>query len=638
MLYKKTATQYKKWDYFDDQEDDPEPEFIPPENDPNFKAMEQDMKERSEKRKLDLKAATELRDQGNQFFKEGKYRNAILKYEAAQDIKKDWMILYTNSAIARIKTEDYEGAVKDCTRVLEYHEVFENGYEKSKDVCFKALIRRGEALRLQEKFVEAVKDLSQALDLKEDPEIERILEICQQEATAHGQSLEEMKVEEIQQADTIIAELTTDDKVLSFRQSGGYVVLFKRIYESLDLEALLVLEFLTKDETKFPALEPLLAKVYDKRRTGAVVLLETIDKNLHNADIFKRISKILALCLENQMIREEVVKHSACTKGKKFCKLSIDVFLKRPSKSFSPIITNLCLSSYKSSFERKPNPGSIKAIVRHMWSEFYPAFQRLMDDPESLSEATALLCNLAVDLKLKSLCMSQHRLMTICGDILNKGNNSLQVERALGFFINCATVPAPLEKLDEHYELIISGVKRLISLQSEIETITYRSFLLLFRLLVAKIDLAEPISQDQTVMRLLFEALDNPKNIDISIKIITAACTHKKFCLQIPIPKLVSLTLQSVQQFLAGAKLDDRVGNLGLILGRITEQLPHISSQFKPCVEPLVNVVKEKLGPVRKNVAVGLGKLSKDSENRDELRRVHGIEILNSVMGHLSNK
>lgn len=41
MLYRKTATNYKKWDYFEDDEEEEEKEdFVPPADDPNFRALE----------------------------------------------------------------------------------------------------------------------------------------------------------------------------------------------------------------------------------------------------------------------------------------------------------------------------------------------------------------------------------------------------------------------------------------------------------------------------------------------------------------------------------------------------------------------------------------------------------------------
>ncbi len=47
MFYRKTSTNYKKWDQFESSEDSQEEsEPILPKNDPNFMAMEADFKDR----------------------------------------------------------------------------------------------------------------------------------------------------------------------------------------------------------------------------------------------------------------------------------------------------------------------------------------------------------------------------------------------------------------------------------------------------------------------------------------------------------------------------------------------------------------------------------------------------------------
>ena len=47
MVLTKTSTNYKKWEYYtSSEEEEPEGDPIVPENDPTFKAMEADIKER----------------------------------------------------------------------------------------------------------------------------------------------------------------------------------------------------------------------------------------------------------------------------------------------------------------------------------------------------------------------------------------------------------------------------------------------------------------------------------------------------------------------------------------------------------------------------------------------------------------
>ncbi|CAI2384675.1 unnamed protein product [Moneuplotes crassus] len=166
MFYKKTSTNYKKWDcYESDSTDSEDKEPIVPEHDPNFKAMEADMMDRKKKRLRDTKEANKLKEQGNARLKKGLYRTAEKDYTDALELKKDLLPLYTNRALARNKLEKWTGAIDDCTRVLEYCEVFEDGFERSKSLCYKALIRRAVAFRGQRDYKTAQVDIEESLKL-----------------------------------------------------------------------------------------------------------------------------------------------------------------------------------------------------------------------------------------------------------------------------------------------------------------------------------------------------------------------------------------------------------------------------------------------------------------------------------------
>ena len=176
MLHKKTSTNYKKWDYFESSEEEEEqPDFEPPDDDPNFKAMEQDMKERAQRRRIGKKKAEELKEVANKFMAEGKYRNAIAKYEEAMTHKKDWMILYTNASLARLRLEEWDKVVEECGRVVEYYEVFEEELPKNKMTYFKALTRRGQAYKGLEQLPEAVEDFKKALEVSPNDKDAKVL-------------------------------------------------------------------------------------------------------------------------------------------------------------------------------------------------------------------------------------------------------------------------------------------------------------------------------------------------------------------------------------------------------------------------------------------------------------------------------
>jgi len=101
--------------------------------------------------------------------KRGLYKSAKHHYTEALENKKDMLALYTNRALCCLKLEEPEMAIDDCTRVLEYCEVFEEGYTKSKeskDLCYKAFMRRGQALKFQKDWKLAIDDFKQAKTLQ----------------------------------------------------------------------------------------------------------------------------------------------------------------------------------------------------------------------------------------------------------------------------------------------------------------------------------------------------------------------------------------------------------------------------------------------------------------------------------------
>jgi tetratricopeptide (TPR) repeat protein len=133
-----------------------------PKDDPAFKAMEADMEDRKKGRIRDYKAAMALKDKGNEFLKKGLYKSAAKFYSDAMELRRDIMPLFSNRALARLKVEDYEGCIDDCTKLLEYCEVFHDGFEKERDLCFKALMRRCQAMRGIKDYQLAMTDLDEA--------------------------------------------------------------------------------------------------------------------------------------------------------------------------------------------------------------------------------------------------------------------------------------------------------------------------------------------------------------------------------------------------------------------------------------------------------------------------------------------
>ena len=75
--------------------------------------------------------------------------------------------MYTNRALAYIKLKKYKKAIKDCTNVIEYMEVFEKQGE-NRDLTFKAFSRRAVARKEIKEYKMALEDIGEALKLYPD--------------------------------------------------------------------------------------------------------------------------------------------------------------------------------------------------------------------------------------------------------------------------------------------------------------------------------------------------------------------------------------------------------------------------------------------------------------------------------------
>jgi len=74
--------------------------------------------------------------------KQGLYKTAKKHYTEAIETKKDYIEIYANRALVSLKLELWIDAIDDCTRVLEYIEVFHESVNYNPDLCYKAYIRR----------------------------------------------------------------------------------------------------------------------------------------------------------------------------------------------------------------------------------------------------------------------------------------------------------------------------------------------------------------------------------------------------------------------------------------------------------------------------------------------------------------
>ena len=163
-------TNYTKWDMYESDSDSEEKEPILPRHDPNFIALEKSMNADLKKKEESQRKSLKLKEEGNKYFKEKKYKKAIEKYSEAIEETRGIMYLYTNRAMAYIQVGENNKAIEDCDRVIQYYELFEEELNKNLDTYTKALLRRAKALLNIKDYQEAKDTIDKAKEYNEDNE------------------------------------------------------------------------------------------------------------------------------------------------------------------------------------------------------------------------------------------------------------------------------------------------------------------------------------------------------------------------------------------------------------------------------------------------------------------------------------
>nr|XP_039253623.1 tetratricopeptide repeat protein 12-like [Styela clava] len=143
-------------------------------------ALEADANTRAQARRERHKKANEMKMKANDAFKNEEYKTALSLYSEAITVAKDLTPLYTNRAMTHIKLQQYDEAIADCEMAL-----------RVESTWIKAYVVKGNALKLQKKYPEAIETYKEILTHNKDK-----MKLVQDYVS---QAEEEQRVEELEQ-------------------------------------------------------------------------------------------------------------------------------------------------------------------------------------------------------------------------------------------------------------------------------------------------------------------------------------------------------------------------------------------------------------------------------------------------------
>ena len=666
-LWKKTSTNYSKWDYFtsSDEENDENKDPILPKNDPNFQALERDMEQRAARKKNDMAKAEELKQKGNEYFKANEFKKAVDKYSDAIELVKDYKVLYTNRALAYMKMTKFNKAIDDCSKMLEFCEVFEKGYEHSKDVCLKALMRRAQCWKEKKDFDSAFKDLEEAEKLspnnKELQELRNNLNLARNhKEIAKEVCNDDKKQKNIEKLNQFLGnEKPTPEnidevcKILSknetlkvyFYEKKGLEKCIKMVENDQNCFLLLNLElqdnaFYQETFVKLQGLNLLISKVG--------FLFDQAIQNSKLFDSLEELLEVLVMMSQTEKIRLLMKTDEKCLKiYEQLFIQCLDKFENEPECLISLIsfLSNLCFSTGNSLIKER--------IIRDFTS-FLDKIKVLYSDSSRHSANVKenlgnFLVNLCADEKIRVLLSQNVELIRVLIKNLKKVNieknnkfiGSLQA--LLGVFSNlCFQATEKTLALIEEVELH-KNLQRFIEggLNQEVES--YKEIYIRVLNILSRISYNPKFFSFEFFQKNFLTArFFDDKSINYGYTNHVLRMLARVFSMNDLIPGLKEKCkpeILLIEKLIMVMKDDNeqRFCNASIVIGSMVEIFGGLEA-FREIIERLIDVVRNKVNLMRKNGAILLAKLSKEPGNLEKIRALHGIELLQNVANIILNK
>ncbi|PNJ75947.1 TTC12 isoform 6 [Pongo abelii] len=624
-------------------------------------SVEKDAKERAKRRRENKVLADALKEKGNEAFAEGNYETAILCYTEGLEKLKDMKVLYTNRAQAYMKLEDYEKALVDCEWALKSF-----SFMQCDEKCTKAYFHMGKAnlalknysvsrecykkiLEINPKLQTQVKDYLNQVDLQEkadlqEKEARELLDSGKNTAVTTKNLLETLSKPDqiplfyaggIEILTEMIKECT--EQTL-FRTHNGFSIIsdnkvIRRCFSTAGKDAV--------EETVCVSVLKLWQAVCSGNEENQHVLVMHHDRARLLAALLS--SKVLAirqqsLALLLQLTQTEsgrslIINHLDLTRLLEALVSFLD-FSDKEANTAMGLFTDLALEERFQVWFQANLPGVLPALTGVLKTD------PKVSSSSALCQCIAIMGNLSAEPATRRHMAACEEFGDGCLDLLARCEEDVDLFREviytlLGLMMNLC-LQAPF--VSEVWAVEVS--RRCLSLlNSQDGGILTRAAGVLSRTLSSSLKIVEEALRAGMVKKMMkFLKTGGETASRYAIKIL-AICTnsyHEAREEVIRLDKKLSMMMK-----LLSSEDEVLVGNAALCLGNCME-VPNVASSLLKT--DLLQVLLKLAGSdtqktaVQVNAGIALGKLC-TAEPRfvAQLRKLHGLEILNSTMKYISD-
>ncbi|XP_025213362.1 tetratricopeptide repeat protein 12 isoform X1 [Theropithecus gelada] len=624
-------------------------------------SVEKDAKERAKRRRENKVLADALKEKGNEAFAEGNYETAILHYSEGLEKLKDVKVLYTNRAQAYMKLKNYEKALVDCEWALKSF-----SFMQCDEKCTKAYFHMGKAnlalknysvsrecykkiLEINPKLQTQVKDYLNQVDLQEkadlqEKEAHELLDSGKNTAVNTKNLLETLSKPDqiplfyaggIEILTEMIKECT--EQTL-FRMHDGFSIIsdnevIRRCFSTAGKDAI--------EETVCVSVLKLWQAVCCRNEENQRVLVMHPDRARLLATLLS--SKVLAirqqsLALLLQLAQTEsgrslIISHLDLTRLLEALVSFLD-FSDKEANTAMGLFTDLALEERFQVWFQANLPGVLPALTGILKTD------PKVSSSSALCQCIAIMGNLSAEPATRRHMAACEEFGDGCLSLLARCEENVDLFREviytlLGLMMNLC-LQAPF--VSEVWAVEVS--RRCLSLlNSQDGGILTRAAGVLSRTLSSSLKIVEEALQAGVVKKMIkFLKTGGETASRYAVKIL-AICTnsyHEAREEVIRLDKKLSIMMK-----LLSSEDEVLVGNAALCLGNCME-VPNVASSLLKT--DLLQVLLRLAGSdtqktaVQVNAGIALGKLcTAEPRFAAQLRKLHGLEILNSTMKYISD-